>query len=126
MSNAAGITVYGYSAPVTDVEAVELMKSAYSVSQTKDIAPFTIINLSENEQEQRKKWFDFYTDRMIMYCNKLEESILWKYPRVSLETIFDSILQQSPRKDGKPFKKFSSLEELQGFVQTISEFDLHI
>ena len=42
---AAGITVYGYIAPVTDVEAVELMKSAISISQMKDIAPFTIINL---------------------------------------------------------------------------------
>ena len=27
LSKAAGITVYGYGAPVTDVEAVELMKS---------------------------------------------------------------------------------------------------
>ena len=44
LSRAAGITVYGYSAPVTDVEAVELMKSANHLSQMKDIAPFTIIN----------------------------------------------------------------------------------
>ena len=60
LSRAAGITVYGYGAPVTDVEAVELMKSASHLSQMKDIAPFTIINLAKNEDEQRKKWSEFY------------------------------------------------------------------
>lgn len=37
--------MYGYGASVTDTEAVELMKTANSISQMKDIAPFTIINL---------------------------------------------------------------------------------
>lgn len=59
LSRAAGITVYGYSAPVTDVEAVELMKSANHLSQMKDIAPFTIINLAKNEDEQRKNGLNF-------------------------------------------------------------------
>lgn len=126
MSTAAGITVYGYGAPVTDVEAVELMKSANKISRMKDIAPFTIINLTQYEEEQRRKWREFYGDRMLMYYNNFEESILWKYPRVSLETVFDAILQQSPREKVKSFKKFSTLEELQKFVQTISEFDMHI
>lgn len=47
----AGIAIYGYGVPVTDVEAVELMKSAISINRMKDIAPFTIKNLSENEEE---------------------------------------------------------------------------
>ena len=32
LSRATGITVYGYGAPVTDIEAVELMKSASHLS----------------------------------------------------------------------------------------------
>lgn len=63
---------------------------------------------------------------MSLYCNNLEESILWKYPRVSLETVFDAILQQHPRAESKPFKKFETLQELQEFVKTITEFDMHI
>ena len=55
LSRAAGITVYGYGAPVTDVEAVELMKSASHLSQMKDIAPFTIINLAKNEEYKEMK-----------------------------------------------------------------------
>lgn len=126
LSKAAGITVYGYGAPVTDTEAVELMKTANSISQMKDIAPFTIINLAENEKEQRKKWAEFYDVRMMLYCNNFEETMLWNNPRVSLETLFDAILQQQPRNIEKPFKKFKTLKELQDFVKTITEFDMCI
>lgn len=87
LSRAARITVYGYSAPVTDVEAVELMKSAISISQMKDIVPFTIINLPENEDEQRRKWSEFYDVKMVLYCNEFKQSLLWRNPRVSLETL---------------------------------------
>lgn len=124
LSRAAGITVYGYGAPVTDVEAIELMQSANSISQMKDIAPFTIINLPKNEKEQRKKWANFYDVKMVLYCNHFEETLLWKNPRVSLETLFDSILQQKPRGLEKSFKNFSTLKELQNFVRTITEFDM--
>lgn len=126
LSRAAGITVYGYGAPVTDMEAVELMKSANSISQMKDIAPFTIINLACNESEQREKWREFYDVKMMLYCNSFEECLLWKNPRVSLETLFDAILQQQPRNIEKSYKKFSNLQELQEFVKTITEFDMCI
>lgn len=126
LSRAAGLTIYGYGAPITDVEAVELMHSAHKISQMKDIAPFTIINLPDCEKEQREKWTEFYDVDMLLYCNSLEESLLWKNPRVSLETLFDAILQQQPRHMEKSFKKFSTLKELQAFANTIAEFDMCI
>lgn len=126
LSRAAGLTIYGYGAPITDVEAVELMHSAHKISQMKDIAPFTIINLPDCEKEQREKWTDFYDVDMLLYCNGLEESLLWKNPRVSLETLFDAILQQQPRSIEKSFKKFSTVKELQEFIKTITEFDMCI
>lgn len=126
LSKAAGLTIYGYGAPVTDVEAVDLMKVAYEKSQMKDIAPLTIINLPDSEKEQREKWMEFYDRDMVLYCNNFEESLLWKNPRVSLETLFDAILQQQPRSIEKSFKKFSTVKELQEFIKTITEFDMCI
>ena len=120
------MTVYGYGAPVTDVEAIELMENAYSLSKIKDIAPFTVINLSQNEKEQKERWADFYDAKMIMYCNSLKETMLWDNPRVSLETLFDAILQQQPRTVTKSFEEFKTLEELQSFIKTITEFDMAI
>lgn len=118
LSMAAGITVYGYGAPVTDIEAIELMKTANTISHMKEIAPFTIINIAERETEQIK-WKEFYDVKMMLYCNKLEDSLLWQNPRASLETIFAAILQQQPSDNQKPFKKFSTLCELQEYVKTL-------
>ena len=126
LSLASGMTVYGYGAPVTDVEAIELMKVAYSASNIKDIAPFTVINLPQNEKEQKERWANFYDAKMIRYCNTLKETMLWENPRVSLETLFDAILQQQPRTVAKSFEEFNTLEELQAFVKTITEFDMAI
>ena len=59
-------------------------------------------------------------------ANKFEETMLWKNPRVSLEALFDAILQQQPRSEEKSFREFSTLTELQEFVKTITEFDMCI
>lgn len=63
---------------------------------------------------------------MFLYCNKFEETMLWKNSRVSLETLFDAILQQHPRSEEKSFKKFATLAELQEFSKIITEFDMCI
>lgn len=125
LSRAAGITVYGYGAPQTDIEAVELMKTAYTESNIKDIAPFTIINLSSVKDEQLKKWKEFFDSEMMLYCETFEESLLWRNPRVSLETLFDARLQQHPREVERSFSKFSTLEELQNFAGSINDFELY-
>ena len=126
LSRAAGITVFGYGAPVSDIEAVELMKNAKSESLMKDISPFTIINLAKNETEQRERWKEFYDTKMMLYCNIFEECLLWKYPRVSLETLFDATIKQQPREIKKSYKEFSTLHDLQEFVKTINEFEMAI
>ena len=54
LKRAAGITIFGYSAPETDVEAYRLLKGSYIESNMTTIAPFSIINLKQNEEEQRK------------------------------------------------------------------------
>lgn len=125
LAAAAGITVYGYGAPDSDVEAFGLMKDAFLKSNCKEIALFTIINLKSEESDQLKKWKQFFDPHMVQYCEKFEETNLWKNPRVSLESIFDAILQQHPRSAQKSFTWFSSLAKLHEFVQTIVEFDLY-
>lgn len=125
LSKAAGITVYGFGAPETDTEALELMKSAYQESNVKEIAPFTIINLRREKDNQMRKWKDFISSRMVLFYEKIEESLLWQNPRVSLETLFDAILQQHPRENSKPYKAFNNLKELQDFVKTINEYEIY-
>ena len=58
------------------------------------------------------------------YVSDFKDSLLWKCPRVSLETVFDAILQGQPRHIVKSYKEFKTLKELQSFVQTIDEFEI--
>lgn len=124
LSRAVGITVYGYGAPETDVEAVSLLQEAFAASNTKEIALFEMINLKSVERLQRQKWKAFYNHEMTVYCEKFEESCLWMYPRVCMETLFDANLQQHPRESKKSFKRFKTIKELQDFIETINEFEL--
>jgi len=124
LSIAAGITVFGYSAPETDFEAYNLLKDSYKESNIATIAPFSIINLKSAEKEQRKKWSDIYDKHMVTFHETFQDSLLWTAPRVSLENLFDAILQQRPRANTKSFKEFRTLRELQEFVKMITEFDM--
>ncbi|SFG47096.1 hypothetical protein [Enterocloster clostridioformis] len=126
LSIAAGITVFGYGAPETDVEAYNLLKDSYKASNITTIAPFSIINLKIAEEEQRKKWSDIYDKHMVTFHETFQDSLLWQAPRVSLETLFDAILQQRPRANTKSFQEFETLRELQSFVKTITEYDMTI
>lgn len=63
---------------------------------------------------------------MVLYCNDFKESLFWKNPRVSLETLFDAILQSQLGSIEKLFKEYSKLKDLQEFVVTIKEFDMNI
>ena len=126
LSRAAGVTVFGYSAPETDFEAYNLLKDSYKKSNITTIAPFSIINLKEAEEEQISKWSDIYDKHMVTFHETFYESLLWSAPRVSLESLFDAILQQQPRANVKSFRNFATLEELQGFVKTITEYDMAV
>lgn len=126
LSKAAGITIFGYGAPETDREAYDLLKLAYKSSNVIDIAPFNIINLAKEKDTQLEKWAEIFDGRMCSFYEHFNESILWRNPRVSLEYLFDAILQQRPREYKKSYSDFSSLEELQEFVKSITEFDMAI
>ena len=125
LSHAAGVTVFGYSAPVTDREAFDLMKNAYQESGMKEIALFEIINLESVREEQVTRWEELFNKKMMIYTDTLKNTQLWKFPRVSLEALFDAILQCHPREENKSFQSFNSLDDLQAFVKTIDEYELY-
>jgi hypothetical protein len=61
---------------------------------------------------------------MILYRNRFEDSTLWRNPRVSLETLFDAILQQHPREEKGSFIKLKNLLALQEYAKPITGFEM--
>jgi hypothetical protein len=115
-----GITIFGYSAPETDIESIELMKESFEQSRTKVYAPVTIINLPSEKQDQLTKWKEFYDDSNVLFCRAFEETDLWRYPRISLEAFFNAVLQQDPKPDTFAFVGITSLAELQKTAKSIN------
>lgn len=60
------------------------------------------------------------------FHTNFKQSILWYAPRISMESIFDAILQQQPHENIQSFRDFKSLEELQNFACSINTFDMAV
>lgn len=126
LNRAVGLTIFGYGAPDSDREAYELLKNSYKKSNTIPISRFSIINLASEEAAQKHKWEEIFDERMGSFHTDFKQSILWYAPRISMESIFDAILQQQPRENIQSFRDFESLEELQNFACSINTFDMAI
>ena len=121
LSKAVALTIFGYSAPISDKEAKDTLLEYFSKSHIEEIAPFTIIDI-KSESELKENWKDFFEEerqRMLMIRDNFFSTDLFKMPRNSCEAIFSAILQQSPLKNIKSFSKYKTLEELQEFAQNI-------
>jgi len=78
------VTVFGYGAPATDVEAVSLMNTAWGTSDTRDMEQFEIIDIRP-EDEGKKRWDKFIYSHHYDYVNNYFESSLAHNPRRTFE-----------------------------------------
>jgi len=118
------LTIFGYSAPKTDVEARELMHSAWAKNKSVELAQIEIIDIKERE-ELEKNWKEFTIRQHYGICRSLNESWLWSFPRQTCEALFDATMQQQPRRD-TPFPVTDDLSVLQDFIMELKVEEIHI
>lgn len=58
LSKAYMLTIFGYSAPKSDIAAINMMKEAWEESSNREIEEIEMIDICE-ESETREKWKDF-------------------------------------------------------------------
>lgn len=85
INSATLISIWGYSAPSSDVEAKKAMLNAYS-SQFRQLDDFEVIDVKPYD-EIYTTWNDFLKENNghLKYMNSLSESLVAKYPRRSTE-----------------------------------------
>jgi hypothetical protein len=88
-------TVYGYSAPDTDVEAIDLLYESWGGNSRRNMEQFEIIDI-KSEREVRKKWDGFIHSHHYDYSNNFFNSSLAYNPRRTSESYFQHILPMSP------------------------------
>lgn len=87
IENSYMLTIFGYSAPSSDIEAVSLLKKAWGELEKRQLEEVSIIDIVD-ENDILDKWGDFIYTHHYRYTNNFLESYLGMFPRRSCETVF--------------------------------------
>ncbi|MFC1543657.1 hypothetical protein ACFL4Y_00180 [Gemmatimonadota bacterium] len=108
------LTIFGYSAPVADVEAQRIMRDIWASNLTRELAQISIVDIKDPE-EIRGTWEAFFVRDHYGISSSLDHSQLFNHPRRSCDAFAMASLQQQPCHDN-PLPRGSSLAELHEFV----------
>lgn len=114
LSNAYYATIYGYSAPKSDVEARSLLLNAWRENSTRELAQFSIVDIRKAD-EVETAWSDFIVRNHGGASNDFAWNYLMRHPRRTCEAFAFATLQQQPWKED-PFPEAKSLSELEKWV----------
>lgn len=73
------IIIFGYSAPSSDMEAVELLKKAWENKENRQFEEILVIDIIE-EDEMLLKWKDFIYSHHYRYTKDFYSSYLGIFP----------------------------------------------
>lgn len=113
------ITMFGYSAPVTDAEASKLMFDVWNENTTRELAQIDFIDIKEKE-EIKSNWKDFIVREHYAIQNDFFNTYLAVHPRRSCDAFAMATLQQRPWKDNH-FPRGLTLQGLQEWIMPLVE-----
>lgn len=111
------VTVFGYSAPISDAEAKKLMLDVWKVNGSRELAQVEIIDIKPSD-ELYKTWKDFIVREHYSTNDDIFNSYLFRFPRRSCGAFF-SMVGMLDIKPENPFPKFRTLDELYQWVKPL-------
>lgn len=109
------LTVFGYGAPKSDVEAVKLMNKAWGTGEKRNMEQFEIIDIRD-EKVVHKSWNSFIHSHHYDYETNYFESSMAYNPRRTSESYFQHIMANSPD------EAFSESNPVPNDFKTLEEF----
>ncbi|GAA4448668.1 hypothetical protein GCM10023189_06870 [Nibrella saemangeumensis] len=118
------VTIFGYSAPITDVEAIELLQKAWGTPERRNMEEFELIDIRP-QAEVRKSWKTFIHSHHYGYGNNFFESSLANHPRRSVESYHHWAMPLTPSEafqEGNPVpQSFRHLHEMWEWYRPLVE-----
>ena len=115
LKNCFMFTVFGYSAPVTDKEAVELLKEGWGDVAVRQMEQTEIINRPGSDHDSlRKTWDPFIHTHHVDILDDFYESFLANHPRRSIEAFWNQYFEAkfiSNNTLPSTFKNFDEMKE---------------
>lgn len=113
------ITIFGYSAPVTDIDARQLMLDALISNPSRMFSEIDIVDISP-EDDVRENWNDFLYSHHYTILNSFKDTMQWWHPRRSCEALASGTLMQDPMSHN-PFPDFKSIAEMHQWISPLIE-----
>tara|TARA_R110000868_G_scaffold173512_2_gene409653 strand:- start:2795 stop:3847 length:1053 start_codon:yes stop_codon:yes gene_type:complete len=89
------VTIFGYGAPKSDVEAVKILNEAWGTGEERNMEQFEIIDIRD-EETVRENWDTFIHSHHYDYSTDYFDSSLADNPRRTSESYFQHIQAMSP------------------------------
>ena len=109
------VTVFGYSAPKSDAEAVAMMKKAWGSVNERNLEEIELIDIRA-EEVVVESWSEFIHTHHYSYNTSFFDSTLAKYPRRTCEATFDRLMNCIWLDDSKGFQESMSFAEISKFI----------
>jgi hypothetical protein len=119
LGNAYFLTIFGYSAPKTDVEARSLMLDVWKDNATLELAEVDVIDVKPREKLMRT-WSDFFFSHHYGIEKDIFNSYIFMHPRRSCDAFAGASLRCAPWDDNR-FPRFKTLSELQQWIAPLIE-----
>ncbi|MDR3007446.1 MAG: hypothetical protein LBV59_05895 [Sphingobacterium sp.] len=120
-------TVFGYGAPVSDVEAVSLLSDAWGTPEERAMEQFEIIDITP-EEILRERWNGFIHTHHYDVINNYFDSSLGNNPRRTSESYFSHYQPMSAneafRENNPVPQDFESLEQLWEWHRPLIEIEV--
>lgn len=114
-SVARQVTIFGYSAPTADIEAMRLLREAWGSPPKRDLEQFEIIDILPKDTVV-ERWSGFILSHHYDYYQSYFESVLAKFPRRTGERFVHRFFPSSPEEafqEPNPIPvQFKTMEDL--------------
>jgi hypothetical protein len=112
------VTIFGYSAPKTDVEAVDIMNEAWGGADARNMEDFEFIDIRD-EESLVATWKDFVHTHHYTYANDFFNSSMARFPRRTVEEVFDRTQNCLFLEPGRPFTKDMGFSDISKMVNDL-------
>lgn len=108
------LTIFGYGAPATDVEAVDLLLRGWGQNPTFELAEVQIVDIRPSN-DLKKTWERFLCRTHYGTTANLWDTWLMRHPRRSGEALAMATLQNNPFRENR-FPTLKSLSQLHAWI----------
>lgn len=100
LNHAYFVTIFGYSAPATDIEARSLMLGEWRNNSTMELAQINIVDVKKRE-ELEASWKDFFVRQHYGIYDNLLDTYIFRHPRRTCDALAMATLQQQPWRENR-------------------------